>query len=227
MSCPAFLRGEDVLVDVSHFRYIEDKAHRTTAPTECEINDMLAAYPTTESLLKDVILRLQSENHRISGDMLIFLMRIHETKTKIHKYKTIRKIMLSPEVGRELRRLNEIEPSVEGQTITVGPKLPVMNLIGYYEIRPLFDIVYANTSHKEPWVRSSAYVSIGDISKIEKRKALQYLRRGLNDNGTFMVGPSFPSSVRESAAYTCMDLGFRFRLLLWIHAPEYRYKLFE
>ena len=228
MFFPAHLRGEDVFLSGPLFHYIEDKIHYSRlGATESEVRAVLDAYSSVETFLKDIVLGLQTENHRINEEVFVFLMRIHEHKTKIQDYETIKKFMLMPEVGREIRRLNGIDHTKKERSLIFDHKVPMMNIIGYYELRPLFDIIYVNTSHEEPWIRSTAYFTIGEIGKFEKRKALLYLRRGLKDSGTYMVGPSFSRSVSEDAVESCVRLGCRFRLLLWIHAPEYRFKLYE
>lgn len=211
--CPADLRGEDGLSASPLFQYIKDIVQSSGPPDGSEGSawDVFMAYPSIAEFQRDILLGLQSKNDDIRNEIFYMLNVIDFRRGG---YDSIMKRFLSTQsVTRQLRLFNEQSP------------LMLMHMIDKFEIRSLRDIVFMNTAHEDPRVRQGAYMVLGhSVGNYDKRKARYYLRRGLKDKDICLV---YFGSVSEQAAEACVRLGGGFRLLLWFHAPEYRYKLFE
>lgn len=213
--CSTHIRGGDVFSSSPLFRYIEEKVRNSGEPTTAT-GELIAAYSSITEFQRDILWVLQHEDDTNKGEVLRLLIRISWFKEETREYDSIRQFLLTPSVFRELRLLNEKEP----QVLTV--------VIGQYGIHPLQDIVFENTTHNDPWVKFNAYSAIGySIGKYDKRRARDCLLRGLKDEDFVFIGHGISGLICKRAADTCVELGGRFRLLLWFRAPEYRYKLRE
>jgi len=234
---PVTLRGE--VVSNPFFECVDITVHPARMPLE-EVRSIIAAYPSAIELQKDIVLGLRNESVAVRDRVLSFLSRVHTLHTHVYRgemiteYEKIRMSIDSPLIRAELRRINNKNTPINCDGFfCFRAKLDVMYLIRIYELHQLFDIIYANANHEEVRIRISAYDAIGDVGKFNRRKAMISLRRGLKDGGAYVSpftttgGFRGTSRVRETAADACLKLGGRFRLMLWCHAPDLRYKFFE
>lgn len=221
---PMHLYGEEVAGLL--LRYVENNVPISSRETEKEVRDVIVAYSAIADLQQDIGLGLCSDNDSIRERVLLFLVRIYEIKDTLSAYEQIREFILTPAICLELRLLNDRSSTESNHGhLENSNRTQVMYLIAYYKIHPLFDVVFKNTTHDDPWIRQTAYFVMRHIGNFEKEKALACLQCGLEDGETYYLHPhSIP--VRRTAAATCAALGGEFHELLLTHAPQFRHLLF-
>ena len=229
MPCPVYLCGEAVSSTGPLLCYIKSSIYKEELPTDTEISNVIAEYPSVQELQRDIILGLKSESYYLQHRVLGFLVDVHEFRENITEYKDIKKFIGTPAVYKKLRLLHNQEMSQESSDelddlgVIIAPhQFPIMFLIGYYEVEPLYDIIFGNSQDGNSGLRSEAYRMMSLIGDSDKKKTLRYLHQGLKDDARPY---GWPWSVKDVAADVCVELGGWFHVLLWIHSQEYRNKL--
>ena len=196
--------------------YVEDRITNSSRINAERVHDVIYAYHSIVKLLEDLSLCLCLDNNDTNVEVLYFLTNVEYYKKSIrtHDFRRIREFVFSLPTSRELRRIAEKND--------VKNKMAVASVVSAYKIRPLFDIVFANANHEDAYMRATAYMHIASIGKLAKKESLYCLRHGLKDDGYFNLFPSgTPMDAKTFAANACMELGGRFRRLLWQRASHY------
>ena len=214
----ALCMGKDYFLSSPFLRYIENVTPAPVTESQKEVFNVISTYSVINDLLKDISLGLSSDNEIVQKNVLHFLMRTREIEKDIHCYEQIREFMRTPLICQRLRQINDESPLEANRLIIPPPnnRRQVMSVIRIYEIHPLFDVIFENANHKDPFIRRCVYFEIGYIGNFEKEKALACLRHGFEESGFYQLLGTYP--VRKEAADACVRLGGEFHEMLLSYA---------